>query len=217
MNHVRPHQILGMADSYDEEIRYFMPPHEGGSLSAIESVLLLKLARRVDPAFIFEFGTYRGDTTRLLLENLRDSRIYTLDIPNLTDIVFEGGDLDIAERSLLIEKRYNKSSRRHWVRQIYQDSLYFNEELFPWKFQFVFIDGNHKLKYVQSDTQKAFNMISSECSCIAWHDYGNPEFPEMTEYLDTLSQTRDLFHIEETKLVFWPSGFRIGRRLGGTP
>ncbi len=214
MHHIRPHQVLGMADNYDDEIKYFVPPTEGGSLSAIESVLLLKLARKVDPACIFEFGTYRGDTTRLFLENIRGSYVYTLDIPDIVDVIFEGGDLCIAEKSLITEKRYNKSSRSDWVKQIYRDSMRFDVGRLRDKFQFVFIDANHRLEYVRNDTQKAFEMIGCALlSCIAWHDYGNPEFPELTKYLDTLSQTHELFHIEGTMLVFYPSGFRVERRL----
>ncbi len=210
MHHIRPHQVLGMKDRYPDEIKWFMPSHESGCLSGIESIILLKLARCVDPAFVFEFGTYRGYTTTLLLENLDQSQIHTLDLPGLAGVTFEGEDRHLAETSLCVEKRYCSSPNRGRVKQIYQDSMRLEPEY--GKFQFVFIDANHELKYARNDTEKAFEMIGESPSCIVWHDYGNSAFPELTQYLDDVSATKEMFHVEETKLVFWLSGLEIAAR-----
>ena len=39
--------------------------------------------------------------------------------------------------------------------------------------------------------------------CIAWHDYGNPRYPELTAYLDSQSLRYDLCAVGDTMLVFW--------------
>jgi len=74
LEHIRPYQVLGIHDEFPEEIRFFMPPAQGAvSLLSIESLLLIKLLRITQPKYLFEFGTYKGLTTRLLLANLPQS------------------------------------------------------------------------------------------------------------------------------------------------
>src|SRR6185369_2296726 len=107
LEHIRPYQLLGVPDEFPEEIRFFMPPAQGaGSLLSIESLLLIKLMRITRPKYLFEFGTYKGLTTRLLLANLpavsgaSGERIYTLDLPSLEDVHFQGTDVDLAQEAL---------------------------------------------------------------------------------------------------------------------
>jgi len=57
---------LRIEDSCGERVNFFMPQAQGrGFVSTIESILLIKLMRIVDAQYIFEFGTYKGLTTRL--------------------------------------------------------------------------------------------------------------------------------------------------------
>src|ERR1700743_895059 len=98
MHHIRPRHVLSIPDGLDDEIRFFMPSYfMGGGMTVLESILLLKLMRSVKPSRVFEFGTYEGETTRLLLANLPPDkaaaeRIYTLDLPETENVVFQGGD-----------------------------------------------------------------------------------------------------------------------------
>jgi hypothetical protein len=218
MNHIRPYQLLHITDNFDDEIRFFMPPLDGsGGLRTLESVLLIKLLRIVVPEFIFEFGTYRGETTRLLLENLPESkcdvkgeRIYTLDLPDINNVVFQGSDKIIAEKALGFNRKYLASAKYNLVKQIFQDSMKFEPEDYLLNmFQYIFIDANHEISYVRKDTENAMKMLANAPSCIIWHDYGNPEFPELTQYLDELSNSIDLYHVENTMLVFYLLGKEV--------
>ena len=219
ITHIRPYQVLGIPDPFGEEIKFFMPQPQGsGSVSTIESILLLKLMRVVNATFIFEFGTYKGLTTRLLLENLpyRDleiERIFTLDLPSLDGISFQGTDADVASEAVGFRRKYLASSKKHLVKQILLDCLEFDPEPFLKKFQLIFIDGNHELKYVQSDTKNSLEMIASSSSCIVWHDYGNPEFPELTRYVDELAKQMNIYHIEDTMLAFHLRGISVAQRV----
>ncbi len=206
MIHIRPHQLLEISDNLSEEINFFMPPPHGGSLTTLESVMLLKLLRLVKPDYIFEFGNYMGHTTRLLLENIPESsiendRIYTLDLPALININFQGNGKQLAEEAINCQRKYLTSPRKKLVKQILQDSMALDPNIYRGKFQFIFIDANHKLDYVRRDTENSLKMLSNSLSCIVWHDYGNPEFPQLTEYLNESSEIK-LYHIEETMLVF---------------
>ena len=63
------------------------------------------------------------------------------------------------------------------------------------------IDGGHDLETVTTDTENALKMITkSRPSCVLWHDYGNPEYPDLTKYLDHLAGRINMVHVEETML-----------------
>lgn len=71
------------------------------------------------------------------------------------------------------------------------------------KVEMVYVDGGHDLKTLHSDTENALKMLPEQkLSCIVWHDYQNPNY-RVTQYLDDLSTRLDLYHIEETMLVFY--------------
>ena len=219
LHHIRPYQVLGVPDEFSDEVKFFMPPAQGaGSLLSVESLLLIKLMRITKPKYLFEFGTYKGLTTRLLLANLppvmnvSGERIYTLDLPNLDNVHFQGTDIDLAREALGFERKYLEEKNKSLVKQILQDSMAFDGSEYPGKFQFIFIDGNHEVAYVRRDTENSLKMFSDEMGCLIWHDYGHPEFPENTQYLEDLGTEIDLFHVEHTKLVFHPRGFEIHPR-----
>ena len=175
---IRPYQLLSIPDAFSDEVKFFMPPPDGtGGLRTLESMLLIKLLRVVSPEFIFEFGTYKGDTTRLLLENLPESgrdpnreRIYTLDLPDVKDVMFQGSDRILAEQAVGFKRKYQTSTRRDLVKQILQDSMTFTPEQYLHKYQYIFIDGNHEVSYAKHDTDNAVQMLASAPSCIIWHD-----------------------------------------------
>lgn len=214
--HIRPYRVLSIEDGREEEVKFFMPPADGaGSLTAFESVMLLKLVRAIKPDFIFEFGTFDGRTTRLVLEDLPDNgnqnpRIYTLDLPDTEGVVFQGDDKLLAEKALLSTRKYNLSPKKGMVKQILQDSMTFDPTPYAGKFDFIFVDANHEYDYVKKDTENSLHMLGGERNCIVWHDYGNPQFPELTRYLESLADDLELYHIQGTMLVFHMRGLKIG-------
>ena len=40
-------------------------------------------------------------------------------------------------------------------------------------------------------------------SCLAWHDYENPSYPDLTRYLKNLSNQLPMYHVEETMICFY--------------
>ena len=214
MKHIRPHQVLNIPDHLGDEINFFMPPAYGGSPLVLESIMLIKLLKVVDPDQIFEFGTFTGITTRLLLENISNKsskakRIHTLDLPDTAGITFQGSDKIVAEKSIGFDRVYKKSKKQNLVNQIFQDSMLFDPSPFKSQIQFIFVDGNHHVDYAKNDTENSFAMLGGSPACIVWHDYGNPEYPELTSYLEEISTHKPLYHIEETMLAFHPVGFEV--------
>ena len=125
---------------------------------------------------------------------------------------FQGTDASVAKEVLNYKRKYTTSKNKHLVRQLLEDCLAFDENPYLNKFQFIFIDGNHEVSYAKSDTEKSFKMLSDSPSCIAWHDYGHPEFPELTAYIDDLATTKQIYHVESTMLAFYLNGKEVEPR-----
>jgi hypothetical protein len=212
---IRPYQVLLIQDTFGEEVKFFMPqPQAWGSLTTIEALMLVKLMRIVNPKKVFEFGTYKGLTTRLLLENLsendiNDKRLYTLDLPALEGVSFQGGDLAVAAQSIGYSRKYLTSPRKKWVNQLLQDSMTLDGDDYKKQFEFIFVDANHEVSYARRDTENSLKMLADSPSCIVWHDYNNPEFPELTQYLDDLSKEIKIYHIGDTMLAFHLRGHEV--------
>ena len=204
---IRPHQLLGLGSDFGKPFTGFMPQPFSGSLMALENIVILKLINLIDPINIFEFGTYMGETTRLIIENLdyeknNNRKLWTIDINTIDGINFHGNDIDLATNSLKLERNYLKSKYSNIVNQIYSYSMFFDPSSINEKMDFIFIDANHSLSYVKNDTEKSLEMISNKKSVIIWHDYENPQFKDLTNYLDLLSQNGfKIYHIEETMLA----------------
>ena len=176
MIHVRPHEIFARFAS-DDLVTLHMPqgPRELG-LTLLETFLLIAVARGVRARQIFEFGTWKGYTTCALGMNVPNVHVVTLDIAN----------------------RFSCSGWKGPMLALLGDSRHF--DFTPWEnsVDLVFIDGGHDGATVRADTAHAFQMLLSG-GAIAWHDYENLDFPEVTAYLDSLS---DVVHVLDTSLVF---------------
>jgi hypothetical protein len=165
--HIRPYRVLSIEDGREEEVKFFMPPADGaGSLTAFESVMLLKLVRAINPNFIFEFGTFDGRTTRLVLEDLPDNgdkspRIYTLDLPDTDGIVFQGDDKLLAEKAVLSSRKYNQSEKKGMVKQILQDSMTFDPTPYKGKFDFSFRNSH----VIWKTWRAALSFTTSKARC----------------------------------------------------
>ena len=212
MEHIRPHQILAMIDPSDRQFTAQLPRPIGGSLTALESCLVIALLKVVRATTAFEFGTYLGDTTRLIAQNLPidGGVVYTLDLDSTDGVEFLAVDAELAERALASERQLTGLGGK--VVQLLGDSYYFDPTPYEGKMGFVFIDANHTLKYVEKDTANGMRMVSHAApSTVIWHDYSNPATPDVTEYLDSLSLT-PLYHIEETFLAVHLRGVAVSER-----
>lgn len=92
------------------------------------------------------------------------------------------------------------------ITRIESESTVFDASPFAGNVDLVFVDGGHDREILDADTLNAFRMVTAG-GCVAWHDYGNPEYPDVAEYLDRIE--RPIFHVEETRLCLWFSDILI--------
>ena len=182
-----------------------------GGISDFETWIICNLAREAEQ--IFEFGTPTGKTTYLLAANAPQARVMTLTLsPEDLDAYQESaGDTltdSIAAKdvSRFDNFYYQGTEEEDRIVQIFGDSKEFDHAPHKGKMDLIFIDGSHAKSYVESDTQKALEMIKPG-GIILWHDYRGPKrAKDVFSVLNNLSKRLDLVWIANTSFVAYRHG-----------
>jgi Methyltransferase domain len=210
LNHLRPHKLFNLVktDSFAERtIKLILPEQRTPVL--LESAILLALGRLIRPRKFFEFGTYLGVETLNMAANLpEDTHLYTLDID---PIEFEKLQQDAHDRPLSLTHFENQQKLAFLhtpyekrITRLLGDSNKFDFSQFHKRMDMIYVDGGHDLQTLISDTKNALAMLSEDrAACVAWHDYSNPLYPQVQEYLDGMAESREMFHIEGSWIVFF--------------
>ena len=209
LNIVRPHVVFDMIDRGDSNSAVFLVPNRltyCGSPTALEKFLIFSLMKYSQPAKIFEFGTFMGTTTRMFVDNTSGkTEVFTIDIGS-NELLNNDRSPNTYDAALIdrVEKLgFPEITKNDRVKQIIADSVMYNFESLA-DFDFVWIDGGHDLHVVKSDTDNALRILSTSNprACIAWHDFGNSQHPELTGYIKDLAQNYAVYHIEDTMIAF---------------
>jgi predicted O-methyltransferase YrrM len=203
------------------ELKRFAAPHitniEVGSISGIETVqvegpvlrrstlVLSALARLLQPATVFEFGTYHGDTAWLLAHNVPGTHIYTLDLGGPDSVYsaqLELTDLDEYFHEWGRGARFHGTPEAERITQLVGDSATFDFTPFRGTIDLAFIDASHSYSYVRSDTEAALAMLSPT-GTIIWDDYTH--YSGIYAYLNELAPVLDhpILHVLDTRLAVY--------------
>jgi predicted O-methyltransferase YrrM len=209
LHNVRPHKLFNLVKSssyLDRTVQMILPDQRTPVL--LDTAILLALARLVRARTIFEFGTYLGIQTLNLAANFPEGRIYTLD---LDEASFQGLQQDANDKPLTQthmeyqgKLAFLNTPYEERITRLYGDSNKFDFLGLTSRIDLIYVDGGHDRITLESDTKNAFKMLShGHAGCIAWHDHGNPTYPQVKEYLEGLSNSKDLFHVEESWTTFF--------------
>lgn len=145
------------------------------STTLLEKLCLGLLLQLKGPQVIFEFGTYRGATTRLLFRNAPETaRLWSFDIPS--DIDSQSGLdrtrlIDLAAAGLRDDFERDCFPVSDRATQIYADLNrvdWAHVRALP-KPDFVFIDADHSYEGCLRDTRNVLDWVGDD-AMIAWHD-----------------------------------------------
>jgi predicted O-methyltransferase YrrM len=177
-----------------------------GGVAPAERLLIAQLLRYFQPKRLLEVGTYRGTTTRLMLDSLNPgSHIYTIDLP--LDRQFEQ-NAAATDQPLIEDPKVGVDYLSHplagTVTQILGNSLNAATwQQVPDSIDFAFIDASHSYEAVRNDTQQVFDKIAPE-AVVIWHDYTLVENAErgVGKFIRELMLTRrDIFVCEGTEMA----------------
>jgi len=175
-------------------------------------LILGALGVLLDCRTIFEFGTYRGDTTWLLAHNLPKARVYTLDLPGPEAVPSARLELtDAAEYFGTWDRgvRFRGTPEADRITKLSGDSATFDFSPYAGAMDLVYVDASHSYSYVKSDTEAAFGMLSVS-GTIVWDDY--TYYPGIYAYLNELAPTLEhpIFHILGTRLAVYSRRDLVG-------
>ncbi|PSN20339.1 hypothetical protein C7271_02660 [filamentous cyanobacterium CCP5] len=146
---------------------------------------------------IFEFGTYRGQTTCGLAAIAPDVSVYTLNLPPDQDPRY----------APYIGSFIKASPYKDRVHQLFADSTQFETTEFAHSMDYVFIDADHSYEGVKNDTIKALEMLKPG-GTIVWHDYA-AKSPGVYRYIQEFSAERPVFRIRNTCLIVYRDGVSV--------
>lgn len=169
---------------------------------------MISLLRHVKARRVFEFGTFMGgNTLNMALNTPGSAEIFTLDLSEESLSGLDQHPSDAPFTKMHFESRaaldFAGSPVEEKITTLTGNSLTF--DFTPWKdsVDFIFIDGGHDLETVESDTRNALQMVvRNKPACIVWHDYRNSDYPELSTYLDRVSESLGISHVEDTMLCF---------------
>lgn len=212
---LRPHHIFGKVHSdtiHERSIKIVLPEEHSGIV--LETVILIALTKIINVKAFFEIGTYWGVTALDIASNFDENAVmYTLDLDEAGAKKWQQewvpGDYDppILNQNAVENIAFLGSPVENKIVQLLGDSKKFDFSEYREKIDMIFIDGGHDYNTVKSDTENALEMRRKDkLSCIVWHDYENKNYPELTKYLDDLSNEHLIFRMQETMICFCLSG-----------
>jgi len=179
-----------------------------GAVAQPERLVLCALAKLLECERIFEFGTFKGETTWLLAHNLPGAHVFTLDLGSAK--VAAGARYELTDPEYFVDwergSRFNGTAEAERITQLTGDSATFDVAPYRGNIDLVYVDASHSYSYVRSDTEAALAMLTG-FGTIVWDDY--TYYSGIYAYLNELAPTLDapIYHILGTRLaVFsrWP-------------
>ena len=230
--HIRPKVVfmkIEAADPAPVPMRINVPSSDIGSVTLLEAAALISLIKLVRPRKIFEFGTFLGYSTALLVENSDPScEVYSLDLGDAhvgdkplesfaTADVRSDGDVNddyLRGAQSLRGPHYItalSAADRARLRLLQQDSRTFNPAAhgLDGAVDLVFVDGGHDTETVTIDTANARRMIG-DSGVIVWHDFNSTIHGDVTTFVNQLAAHEVVVCIQHTMLAILLVG-RAGR------
>jgi len=224
---IRPKVIFELVERSYASIPTFtlpIPSSSIGSVTTLEASLICSLLFLKHPRIVFEFGTFLGYTTSILLNNSKPScKVFSIDLPRTEDphhLPPQHFDWDLiksddayndaylTDLALKTGERYLRGKKEDRLFLIKQDSVQFDPAEFGLlaDTDFIFLDGGHTDNIVRSDTKNSFKMMSDN-GILIWHDYGSKIHNKVTEVVDEYSKNNLVISISNTMLALTTTNF----------
>jgi hypothetical protein len=148
-------------------------PEHAHNCSIFELFTLAALARALNPSLCLEIGTYDGRSALAIAANCnRQARVMTMNLPPnyLKEHPDESQVVDVQlSAKVKSGERWVGREESRQIEQVFANSLAFDFSSIGHP-QFIFIDGAHDQRSVESDSENALRIIDRQKGVIAWHD-----------------------------------------------
>jgi Methyltransferase domain len=176
-----------------------------GHLNEIELKTICHLVKFINPAKVFEIGTFEGRTTlNIALNTAANAQIYSLDLPvalvNQTKFALEPDEVKYVRADA--GKRFKNEAISSKITQLSGDSATFDFAPYHNTMNLVLVDGAHAYDYVANDTEAALALVKNG-GYIVWGSYTGWEGvrKNLNQYFEQKGVFADLKHIGGTGLA----------------
>jgi predicted O-methyltransferase YrrM len=157
----------------EDKISLQAVPENLHNCSIFELFTLAALTRAVNPSLCLEIGTYDGRSALAIASNCDPrARVVTMNLPPnyLKEHPDESTVVDVQlSAKVKSGQRWVGRQESQQIEQIFANSLEFDFSSIEQP-QFIFIDGAHDERSVESDTKNALRIIDRQKGVIVWHD-----------------------------------------------
>ncbi len=210
--------LLELGQYYKLEQAYLsqLPPIGMGSITLVDQVALVLFVKLFQPKRCIEIGTFKGFTTRLLLDNTNNEcEVVTIDLPTVLTEGVSATDEALARKDGVYNDDYLRviqalegqphldgitSSQINRLRMVKSDSTMLDFLTEFESAEIVFIDGGHSIEIVKADTENARKVVNK--GVIVWHDFSSGLHTEVSDYINSLAHDSLIFHIENSLIAF---------------
>jgi hypothetical protein len=187
-------------------IRLSVMRYEDGMLPSEQAMALLSILVAEAPSEVLEIGTYMGQTTRQIAENLETATIHTVDLPENFSAEHDPernipkDDFHLIARRI-VGREFKGHPCANRIKQHFADTARwdFREAGHP---TFFFIDGSHTYEYCKNDSEKCFAICGGH-GVFIWHDCDERHPGVVRLILEWRQQGRDIRRIVGTPLAYW--------------
>jgi len=199
-----------------EDVVLFAGGWNDGCTAPLERYLLAHLIRYFRPKLFLEVGTFRGCTTRIVLDNVQDSStIYTIDLPVDQERDFTSIPAATDERLIrqhVVGLEYRDHPRKGQIHQVFGNTFDpVTWEGIPGGVDFAFIDASHSYEAVKNDSENVGRKMD-ESAVIVWHDFTEGDSSErgVGQFIrEQMKQRDDIFLCEATTLAIRIPSLRL--------
>ncbi|MCD6059709.1 MAG: hypothetical protein K0S16_20 [Moraxellaceae bacterium] len=198
----------------------YIPSSGIGSITLLEAAILVSLLKLMQPRKVFEFGTFLGYSSSLMLRNTEPGcEVHTIDLGEAIGQYedakgYSDAELHADDRKNDDYLRYTQGTRgtyylgnldtadrqRLTLLRGNSTKLDVAGKGYAGIFDLAFIDGGHDTATITSDTVKALEMIG-DSGVIVWHDYNSTIHSDVTDFLRGFSADHVVLHVQSTMLA----------------
>jgi len=153
--------------------------------------LLIYLIKKYNIKSVFEIGTWKGDTSLLMWLHPNIERLKTIDINKDMSIEYNHPNHSLEESRGDMIKNTN-------VEMEFVDSTQYKIKEGE-QYDMIFIDGNHDLQHVTSDTLLA---LKFNPKVVVWHDYERTN-TDVVIYINDLKSKGTKINEAEGSCIVW--------------
>lgn len=174
-----------------------------GMLPINQLLVLLAIIVTENPQEVLEIGTYMGNTTKLIAENLPSCLIHTVDLPletNGQNEIIPKDDFHLINKRI-VGRDYKGLTCERRIHQLLVDTA-------EWDFKeaanasFFFIDGSHTYEYVKNDSEKCLSVCRKD-AVFVWHDCDD-DHPGVIKFINEwILLGRSIVRIGGTPFAYW--------------